>query len=141
MGNEYSIAYDHASQMAGKCSPARKLERKLEKRDLLLAQVAKLDPQLKSKKAHLENMKLGHEKMHKIDARKKELAARKLSEEKRVKEQGKEIAAKQMERTDKEQKHKTYHRHWQTANDAQEKKNKAQIAYNANEAKIVEARS
>merc|ERR1711918_26455 len=122
----------------GKCSPARKLEGKMEKQNKLLAAAAKVDPQLKSAKVHVANMQLGHEKMHKQDERRKELAARKLSEEKRVKAQGKEMAAKHLERTDKESKHKKYHKHWQSSKAAQEKKNKAQIAFNANEERIVE---
>lgn len=134
---EYSIAYDHAFQMAGKCSPAQQLAKKSQRQDKILATVAKLRPALKNGLARVSNLKSGHERMHKQELKSKEMKRKKAAAEKRAKMFGKEGEAKKAERNEKEKNHKSYHRHWRSENDVAEKKNKALVVYNHNEQLMV----
>jgi len=136
--SSYSIAYDHASVMAGKCSPAAKLAVKSSKQKGLLDRASKIKPSLETNTQSLSDLKAGHEKSHKSKTRALELAAKKQAQEKATKAQGEEKNAKMKERADKETKHKQFHKNWNAKNKAQERTNKAQVDLDHNEKMKVE---
>merc|ERR1711935_1270384 len=92
--SSYSIAYDHASVMAGKCSPAAKLAVKSSKQKGLLDRASKIKPSLETNTQSLSDLKAGHEKSHRSKTRALELAAKKQAQEKATKAQGEEKNAK-----------------------------------------------
>merc|ERR1712046_519677 len=99
-------------QMASKCSPALKLERKARKQARFFALASQVEPALKNGNIHVSNMQAGHERMHKAELKSKEVNRKKVAAEKRSKLFGKESEAKKAERNVKEGHHKTFHKHW-----------------------------
>merc|ERR1711907_576302 len=111
--------------IALRCNPTRKLAMKAKHQDAHLKTLSEVTPKMKAAGKKLAQLREDHEQLHKKELKDKARERSDKAIEKRIKIQGKEVAAK------------SYHGSWANKNDREERVNKAQVVADHNEKMLV----